>query len=61
MENDMWPTKEWRHQGMFELLRRGLQNRSFPLEPAITMNYFNRLFMVCYTLPNLFTGHIVHG
>ena len=23
---------------MFELLRRGLRNRSFPLEPAITTN-----------------------
>ena len=23
--------------------------------------YFDRSFMVCYTLPNLFTGHIVHG
>ena len=22
--------------------------------------YFDRSFMVCYTLPNLFTGHIVH-
>ena len=22
--------------------------------------YFNRSFMVCYMLPNLFMGHIVH-
>jgi hypothetical protein len=37
MENNMWMTKEWRRQGgVFELLRRGLRNRSFPLEPAIT-------------------------
>ena len=22
--------------------------------------YFDQSFMVCYTLPNLFTGHIIH-
>ena len=27
---------------------------------VVVLYYFDRSFMVCYTLPNLFTGHIVH-
>jgi len=30
------------------------------VDGAVTVLYYDRSFMVCYALPNLFTGHIVH-
>ena len=54
---------KWRTQNVPIVCIHGI-NVQFHLSAGnnvrVLLYYFDRSFMVCYTLPNLFTGHIVH-